>query len=155
MSQRQVRVTREPANVSLTETVASTLKYENAEVPGSAGALAVEIEYAEVQVTPPTLPPGANAVAVHSAGLAGGKIAPAAVQIDEPGLFVKADTIMQTAGAGVPATLVVNPGKYSGPPVSVPKDTRDGKFYYTKVVEGIGDAAVMKGSMYVVFKIYR
>lgn len=152
---QNVRQTMERKQGLLAEAVANTLKYENVEVPGSAGALAVELIAAQVRVTPPTLPPGANGEAYVAGGVGVGKLTPTVVTIADPGMVEVCIWMKQSAGAGVPATNMMSFQDFQGPGILIPKDPGDGKFYFTNVVISAGDAALQSMQYNLWFRVYK
>lgn len=144
--------THEILNGSKAEAVANTLVYESYEVPNSYGAQSVFVKRTELDPTFPTVPPGANGLAATYALAQVGKQIPTTATLAMPGAFATARIQMHSAGAGVPACIVIDgPGIYIGP-LPVPRDA-DGKYYVTICVTSVGDVALCTCSFHFEFVV--
>lgn len=126
-------------NGSLAETTAGTLKYLAIEVPGAAGAKAVQMYEAFIVTGIPDIIAGSSR---SQANLCIGDKIPTSVQIDQKDAVCGYDIFMVGSAPGTPESNVVFATGRLGAPVMVPKDASSGKYYVTVAVKGTNNTTL-------------
>lgn len=129
----------------------NTLVYEQIEVPNSAGAKLVLIDYAELDVIPPT--PVAATIITRDAVLIAGKAAPTTAKLSESGAICGRSVVVLGAAGAAEASAVYSAGEepMSNPVVLLP-ESGTGKYYVTVAIKGTNEGAGDTGTVHYHFR---